>query len=82
MNRERLLGSDLEKNLIAQAPLGRTRLVGDIAPIAVFLASDDSGWLTGEQLLATGGIRNTRGYSFSASFLRCAEWATRTGVSF
>jgi NAD(P)-dependent dehydrogenase (short-subunit alcohol dehydrogenase family) len=32
-------------------------LVGDIAPIAVFLASDDSGWLTGEQLLATGGIR-------------------------
>ena len=52
-----ILGSDLEKNLIAQAPLGRTGLVGDIAPIAVFLASDDSGWLTGEQLLATGGIR-------------------------
>jgi 3-oxoacyl-[acyl-carrier protein] reductase len=52
-----ILGSDLEKNLIAQAPLGRTGLVGDIAPIAVFLASDDSGWFTGEQLLATGGIR-------------------------
>jgi 3-oxoacyl-[acyl-carrier protein] reductase len=52
-----MLGSDLEKSLIAQAPLGRTGLVGDIAPIAVFLASDDSGWLTGEQLLATGGIR-------------------------
>ncbi len=52
-----MLGSDLEKELIAQAPLGRTGLVGDIAPIAVFLASDDSGWLTGEQLLATGGIR-------------------------
>lgn len=51
------LGSDFEKELIAQAPLSRTGLVGDIAPIAVFLASDDSGWLTGEQLLATGGIR-------------------------
>jgi 3-oxoacyl-[acyl-carrier protein] reductase len=52
-----MLGSDLEKQLIAQAPLGRTGVVGDIAPIAVFLASDESGWLTGEQLLATGGIR-------------------------
>jgi hypothetical protein len=29
----------------------------DINPIAVFLASDDSAWLTGETLLATGGIR-------------------------
>jgi 3-oxoacyl-[acyl-carrier protein] reductase len=51
------IGSDFEKDLIAQAPLGRTGRVGDIAPIAVFLASDDSAWLTGEQLLATGGIR-------------------------
>jgi 3-oxoacyl-[acyl-carrier protein] reductase len=52
-----IIGSDFEKNLIAQAPLGRSGQVGDIAPIAVFLASDDSAWLTGEQLLATGGIR-------------------------
>jgi 3-oxoacyl-[acyl-carrier protein] reductase len=52
-----MIGSDFEKTLIAQAPLGRTGVVGDIAPIAVFLASDDSAWLTGEQLLATGGIR-------------------------
>jgi 3-oxoacyl-[acyl-carrier protein] reductase len=51
------IGSDFEKSLVAQAPLGRTGKVSDIAPIAVFLASDDSGWLTGEQLLATGGIR-------------------------
>jgi 3-oxoacyl-[acyl-carrier protein] reductase len=51
------IGSDFEKDLIAQAPLGRTGKVSDIAPIAVFLASDDSAWLTGEQLLATGGIR-------------------------
>ena len=51
------IGSDFEKALIAQSPLGRTGRVGDIASIAVFLASDDSAWLTGEQLLATGGIR-------------------------
>jgi 3-oxoacyl-[acyl-carrier protein] reductase len=51
------LGSDLEKAFVAQTPLGRTGQVGDIAPIAVFLASDDSAWLTGEQLLATGGVR-------------------------
>ena len=52
-----IIGSDFEKAAIAQTPLGRTGQVGDIAPIAVFLASDDSAWLTGEQLLATGGIR-------------------------
>lgn len=51
------IGSDFEKSLIAQSSLGRTGQVGDIATIATFLASDDSGWLTGEQLLATGGIR-------------------------
>ncbi|HEV7522812.1 MAG TPA: glucose 1-dehydrogenase [Candidatus Angelobacter sp.] len=52
-----IIGSDFEKNYIAQAPLGRTGQVGDIASIASFLASDDSRWLTGEQLLATGGMR-------------------------
>ena len=51
------IGSDFEKQAIAQAPLGRTGRPNDIASIAVFLASDDSGWLTGEQLLASGGIR-------------------------
>ena len=52
-----MIGSEFEKTLIAQSSLGRTGKVGDIASIATFLASDDSGWLTGEQLLATGGIR-------------------------
>jgi 3-oxoacyl-[acyl-carrier protein] reductase len=52
-----LSGSDFEKNIVAQTPLGRVGQPGDIASIAVFLASDDSRWLTGEQLLATGGIR-------------------------
>jgi 3-oxoacyl-[acyl-carrier protein] reductase len=52
-----IIGSDFEKTLIAQTPLGRTGQPGDIASIAVFLASADSGWLTGEQLLAGGGAR-------------------------
>jgi 3-oxoacyl-[acyl-carrier protein] reductase len=51
------IGSEFEKALLPQVPLGRTGQVGDIAPIAVFLASDESGWLTGEQLLASGGLR-------------------------
>jgi 3-oxoacyl-[acyl-carrier protein] reductase len=51
------IGSDWEKSLVAQVPLGRGGQVGDIAPLAVFLASDDSGWLSGEQLVASGGMR-------------------------
>lgn len=51
------IGSEMEKEHVKQAPLGRPGKVGDIASIAVFLASDDSGWLTGEQLLAGGGVR-------------------------
>jgi 3-oxoacyl-[acyl-carrier protein] reductase len=49
--------SDFEKWAIANTPLGRIGQPTDIADIAVFLASDDSGWLTGEQLLAGGGTR-------------------------
>ena len=52
-----IIGSDFEKQITAQVPLGRTGQVSDIASIASFLASDDSRWLTGEQLLATGGMR-------------------------
>lgn len=50
-------GSDMEKQLIAQTPLGRIGQPGDIGTIAVFLASPESGWLTGELLLASGGMR-------------------------
>jgi 3-oxoacyl-[acyl-carrier protein] reductase len=52
-----VIGSDMETGIVAQTPLGRIGQVGDIASIAVFLASDDSKWLTGEQLLAGGGLR-------------------------
>ena len=51
------IGSDWEKELISQTSLGRTGQPKDIASIATFLASDDSAWLTGEQLLAAGGLR-------------------------
>ena len=51
------IGSDFEKGTVAQTPLGRLGQPGDIAPLAVFLASSDSGWLTGETILASGGLR-------------------------
>lgn len=52
-----IIGSDFEKQMVAQTPLGRLGQPGDIASIAVFLASADSGWMTGETLLASGGMR-------------------------
>lgn len=51
------IGSDFEKNSVAQTPLGRIGQPGDIATVAAFLASDDSAWLTGELLKAGGGLR-------------------------
>jgi len=52
-----VVGSELEAGFAAQTPLGRTGQPDDIARVAVFLASDDSGWLTGEKLVASGGLR-------------------------
>lgn len=52
-----VIGSEFQKGAEAQTPLGRIGKPEDIAPIAVFLASGDSGWLTGETLLASGGLR-------------------------
>ena len=51
------VGCDYEKHMIAMTPLGRIGQSSDIAPIAVFLASDESGWLTGEIICASGGWR-------------------------
>ncbi|HEX3373278.1 MAG TPA: glucose 1-dehydrogenase [Edaphobacter sp.] len=51
------IGSDFEKNTVAQTPLGRVGQPEDIATIATFLASDDSKWLTGELVKAGGGLR-------------------------
>jgi 3-oxoacyl-[acyl-carrier protein] reductase len=52
-----IIGSDMEKAIVAQTPLGRMGQPDDIADVAVFLASRDSRWLTGETLLASGGLR-------------------------
>jgi 3-oxoacyl-[acyl-carrier protein] reductase len=51
------IGSEFEQQIVAQTPLGRSGQPDDIARVAVFLASDDSAWITGEQLLTTGGVR-------------------------
>jgi Dehydrogenases with different specificities (related to short-chain alcohol dehydrogenases) len=50
-------GSDFEKQAIAQTPLGRIGQPGEIASVAVFLASSDSAWVTGETIRVTGGLR-------------------------
>jgi 3-oxoacyl-[acyl-carrier protein] reductase len=52
-----IMGSDFEKEAVAGTPLGRFGQPDDIAHIAVFLASEDSAWLTGERLTASGGYR-------------------------
>jgi 3-oxoacyl-[acyl-carrier protein] reductase len=52
-----IIGSDMQKQLEAQTPLGGIAQPDYIAPIAVFLASQDSRWLTGETIVASGGMR-------------------------
>jgi 3-oxoacyl-[acyl-carrier protein] reductase len=51
------IGSDFEKGIASQAPFGRIGKPDEIADIAVFLASKESRWLTGETLIASGGMR-------------------------
>jgi len=48
---------DMRKMFESQTPLGRIGDTTDIAPAAVFFASDDSKWVTGETLLIAGGLR-------------------------
>ena len=51
------VGGEIEKQLVTMTPLGRMGTPSDIAKVVAFLASDDSGWLTGEVILASGGLR-------------------------
>jgi len=51
------IGGDFQKNIEASAPLGRIGQPEDIAKVAVFLAGDEAGWLTGERISASGGHR-------------------------
>jgi 3-oxoacyl-[acyl-carrier protein] reductase len=51
------IGSDFQKMVETQAPLGRMGQPDDISPTAVYLASSDSKYMTGETLLVSGGLR-------------------------
>jgi 3-oxoacyl-[acyl-carrier protein] reductase len=51
------VGSDFQKMVESQAPLGRMGQPDDIAPTAVYLASSDSKYVTGESLLVSGGLK-------------------------
>ncbi|MBY8963917.1 glucose 1-dehydrogenase [Flavobacterium sp. D11R37] len=50
-------GSEFEQGIIAATPLARMGQPDDIARVAVFLASDDAAWVTGEKVTASGGLR-------------------------
>jgi 3-oxoacyl-[acyl-carrier protein] reductase len=51
------MGSPLERAVVDATPLGRLGQPSDIAKVAVFLASDDAKWITGERITASGGLR-------------------------
>jgi 3-oxoacyl-[acyl-carrier protein] reductase len=52
---EGLIGGEYEASLVSQTPLGRYGQPDDIAPVAVFLASDAARWITGELINVSGG---------------------------
>ncbi len=49
--------NDFQKDIVSRTPLGRVGQPQDIASVAAFLASDDSYWLTGQAILASGGVK-------------------------
>jgi 3-oxoacyl-[acyl-carrier protein] reductase len=51
-----VIGSEFEKDIVRRTPLGRLGQPDDIAKVAVFLAADDSSWMTGERVTASGGL--------------------------
>ena len=51
-----MMDGDFRKQVESQLPLGRIGQPRDIAPAAVFLASEDGGWITGETLRVSGGL--------------------------
>jgi 3-oxoacyl-[acyl-carrier protein] reductase len=51
------IGGDFEAQIVGRTPLSRVGQPRDIAKVVVFLASNDSGWLTGERITASGGYR-------------------------
>ena len=51
------IGSDFQKQIIVETPLGRIGQPNDVATIAAFLASDDAAWVSGQTIHAAGGNR-------------------------
>lgn len=51
-----IIGSEAETTLVAKTPLGRAGQPEDIAKVAVFLASDEAAWITGEKIAVSGGL--------------------------
>jgi 3-oxoacyl-[acyl-carrier protein] reductase len=52
-----IIESEMRTQIEADTPLGRIGRPSDIAPTAVFLASEDSAWVTGETFYISGGLR-------------------------
>jgi 3-oxoacyl-[acyl-carrier protein] reductase len=50
-----VIGTELEREMVQRTPLGRIGQPVDIARVAVFLASDESGWITGQRIPVSGG---------------------------
>jgi glucose 1-dehydrogenase len=52
-----VLGSpELSRNLVSNIPLGRIGVPGDVATVAVFLASDEAAYITGSTIVVDGGL--------------------------
>ncbi|HWD19300.1 MAG TPA: SDR family oxidoreductase, partial [Verrucomicrobiae bacterium] len=49
------VGGDFHKQILAQTPLGRIGQPDDVGKVAAFLASDESGWVTGQTVVISGG---------------------------
>lgn len=52
-----IAGSEMEAGIVSQTPLGRAGTPDDIARVVAFLASDDARFVTGENIVASGGLR-------------------------
>jgi 3-oxoacyl-[acyl-carrier protein] reductase len=52
-----MLATEFEAGIVAQTPLGRLGQPQDIADVVAFVASEDARWLTGEKIIAGGGLR-------------------------
>ncbi len=69
------LNADHRAAMLAETPLGRSGQPDDIGDVAVFLASNDSRWLTGERLSASGGMRSAARWKASARRRRSSRAA-------